>query len=896
MRYYILMAMMLLLGAGSAKASAYDDTSVAGLFPVSNQGREVWNFNPNWRFHLGDVLGAERADYDDTSWGVVSTPHSVKLEPAEASGCRNYQGIAWYRKTFIVPGNRSEIYFEAIMGKQKIYVNGKLAKEHFGGYLPVIVNLKEQGLKKGDKCVVAVMADNSNDKSYPPGKPQYTLDFAYHGGIYRDVWLINKKEVSITNVIEADRRDAGIFVHFSDISEKQAKVFVDVDLQNVGGKARKVKVEQSLLDASGKVLKTISQNVLLAAGDAHQTVRQMFSVRNPHLWSPETPYLYSVVTRIRDGKQVLDGGKTKLGIRSFEFRGKEGFWLNGKKYRQFIGANRHQDFAYVGNALPNSQQWRDVLRLKNAGFNIIRTAHYPQDPSFMDACDELGLLAWEEIPIIDLVPDTPHYADNCERNLREMIRQHYNHPSIINWGYMNEILLCTPWPGTKEWPAFKERTLALAHRLEKVLKDEDPTRKSVMAFNMTNTYNEIGLNLVDVVGWNLYHGWYQGELNGFNHWCEDQHQRYPKKPMIISEWGAGSDQRLHSNSAHAFDFSIEYQQTYIEHYLPFIEEKPWISGCTYWNFIDFNVAERQESMPRVNNKGIAYNDRTLKDVAYYFKSMWRKDIPVVHIASRDWSIRTGHINEPQRIKVYSNMPEVELIVNGRSYGKKSVQNCFAVFDVVLPFGSSTLEAKGFNEVLTDYKNKVDGNTGDVMKIQYNPLPNLAKGEELAINVGSNCYFISSLSQLTWLPDQAYKPGAWGYVGAESKSTTSEIENTIDGPIYQTWREGDLEYRIDAPCGEYEVELLMADVTKSAVQLPNLLAKSNTESSSKDVRFDVSINDERKESDFTPTDGRHYRTAFKRKYIVENNRGSINIQLKSLQGKAFLNGIKIRKLN
>ena len=201
MRYYILMAMMLLLGVGSAKASAYDDTSVAGLFPVSNQGREVWNFNPNWRFHLGDVQGAERADYDDASWEVVSTPHSVKLEPAEASGCRNYQGIAWYRKTFIVPGNRSEIYFEAIMGKQKIYVNGKLAKEHFGGYLPVIVNLKEQGLKKGDKCVVAVMADNSNDKSYPPGKPQYTLDFAYHGGIYRDVWLINKKDVDRKSVV-----------------------------------------------------------------------------------------------------------------------------------------------------------------------------------------------------------------------------------------------------------------------------------------------------------------------------------------------------------------------------------------------------------------------------------------------------------------------------------------------------------------------------------------------------------------------------------------------------------------------------------------------------------------------------------------------------------------------
>ena len=235
------------------------------------------------------------------------------------------------------------------------------------------------------------MADNSNDKSYPPGKPQYTLDFAYHGGIYRDVWLINKKEVSITNVIEADRRDAGIFVHFSDISEKQAKVFVDVDLQNVGGKARKVKVEQSLLDASGKVLKTISQNVLLAAGDAHQTVRQMFSVRNPHLWSPETPYLYSVVTRIKDGKQVLTAERPSWVSAASSSEARKVSGSTARNTASLSVPTVIRDFAYVGNALPNSQQWRDVLRLKNAGFNIIRTAHYPQDPSFMDACDELGI-------------------------------------------------------------------------------------------------------------------------------------------------------------------------------------------------------------------------------------------------------------------------------------------------------------------------------------------------------------------------------------------------------------------------------------------------------------------------------------------------------------------------
>lgn len=178
--------------------------------------------------------------------------------------------------------------------------------------------------------------------------------------------------------------------------------------------------------------------------------------------------------------------------------------MNGKPYK-LRGFNRHQDQAPVGVAVPDEVHRRDIKIMKDLGSNYIRISHYPQDDALLEACDELGLLAWEEIPIVNIVPDTPGYADNCEYNLREMIRQHYSHPSIINWGYMNEILLVTPRPGTKEWPVYKERTVALAKRLEKVLKEEDATRKSVMAYNMTNVYNEIGLNLVDVVGWNLYH-------------------------------------------------------------------------------------------------------------------------------------------------------------------------------------------------------------------------------------------------------------------------------------------------------------------------------------------------------------------------------------------------------
>ena len=841
--------------------------------------REAKTINDNWEFKK----------LAENHWTSVDLPHTYNLDAYQ--GRNYYQGKAEYRRILtlseVIPGRRYFLKIDAASKAASVKVNGINIGTHAGGYTAFTFDITKC-VKKDN--IIEIIVDNARKDICP-----ISADFTFWGGIYRDVWIVSTPDVHFNML---NMGSDGIFVSTPLVNEKQSLVKVVSEVTNDAKKPSTFEVRNELFAPDGKHLQTFKKKVTLKAGETRRLELQSKHISNPELWTPETPILYKVVTSLVDTKtrKAIDEKSHKVGFRWFSFDGEKGFCLNGKPYK-LRGFNRHQDQAPVGVALPDEAHRRDIRLLKELGSNYIRIAHYPQDDALLDACDELGLLAWEEIPIIDLVPDTPGYADNCERNLREMIRQHFNHPSIINWGYMNEILLCTPWPGTKEWPAFKERTLALANRLEKVLKDEDPTRNSVMAFNMNNIYNEIGLNLVDVVGWNLYAGWYERELNGFDRWCEDQHKNYPRKPMIISEWGAGSDLRLHSNSAHAFDFSMEYQQTYIEHYLPFIEKKPWISGCTYWNFIDFNVAERQESMPRVNNKGVAYNDRTLKDVAYYFKSMWRKDVPVVHIASRDWPTRTGSANDIQRIKVYSNLPEVELFVNGKSCGKKKTDNCFANFDAVLPYGISTLKAKGMSEkLLADDLRVKGGNTEDVMNIRYNPLPDLAKGEELAINVGSNCYFISSLSHLTWLPDQAYKAGSWGYIGGENKSTTSEIESTIDGPIYQTWREGNLEYKIDAPKGEYEVELLMADVTKPAIQLPNLLARSNGEALSKDARFDVSINGEIKETDFTPSDGRHYRTAFKRRYIVRNNDTSIHIHLKSLQGKAFLNGIKIRKLD
>ena len=424
--------------------NTFAQTSVAGFFPLENSGRQVWNFNAGWHFHRGDVAGAERQDFNDQQWEIVSTPHTVQLMPAEASGCRNYQGIAWYRKHFVMPketeGRIVTLHFEAIMGKQTIYVNGKQVKEYEGGYLPITIDLTALDVSAGDDCVIAVKTDNSDDKNYPPGKKQMALDFSYHGGIYRDVWLIAKNKVAITDAIEENKvAGGGIFVHYANISEKSAEVFVETEVRNSDSRPRTIAVETTLSattpdgSPSGKTTK-----LKLKSGET-RTVTQHFLVKNPRLWSPETPYLYQLATRIKDGRTCLDGGITRIGIRSIEFRGADashnasGFYLNGKRYHQLIGANRHQDFAYVGNALPNSQQWRDAKRLRDTGFTIIRVAHYPQDPSFMDACDELGLFVIVATPGWQFWNKDPKFAEKVHQNTRSIIRRDRNHPSVLMW-------------------------------------------------------------------------------------------------------------------------------------------------------------------------------------------------------------------------------------------------------------------------------------------------------------------------------------------------------------------------------------------------------------------------------------------------------------------------------
>ena len=412
--------------------------SVAGFYPLEGTGRSVYSMNPAWRFLKGDAKHAEAVDFDDTGWSLVSLPNGLELLPTEASGCINYQGPAWYRKHFTpetgLRGKRLFLHFEAIMGKSKIWINGQLVKKHFGGYLPIVMDITPYVNFDKDN-VIAVYADNSDDPDYPPGKPQASLDFTYCGGIYRDCWLIAHNNVYITDPNYEDTpAGGGLFVSFDAVSDAEASLRFDLQIRNMSRETFKGKVFYELFDRNGRKVRTASVPAL-SPRDSARTVTAMMTVRKPYLWSPESPYLYNLYVYVKDSKgRVVDGYRRRVGIRSIEFKGKDGFWLNGKPYPSpVIGANRHQDFAVVGNAVSNSMHWRDAKKLRDAGLKAIRNAHSPQDPAFMDACDELGLLVIVNTPGWQFWNNKPVFAQRVYSDIRQMVRRDRNHPCIWMW-------------------------------------------------------------------------------------------------------------------------------------------------------------------------------------------------------------------------------------------------------------------------------------------------------------------------------------------------------------------------------------------------------------------------------------------------------------------------------
>lgn len=412
--------------------------SKAGFFEVKNSGREVFNFNVGWRFLKGKMPQAELPGFDDSKWEVVNCPHGLEWISTEASGCNNYQGEAWYRKHFTIDSTIENkvlsLYFEAVMGKCKVWIDGELVAEHFGGFLPFSVDLTGK-LKAGKNHVLAVWADNSDDPDFPPGKAQDVLDFSYFGGIYRDVWLVAKNAVFVSNVNNADIvAGGGVFVRTASITDSDASINVQADIRNTSAETENVQVQLILKDMDGMVvLQSVVPVKIKSLSSAR--INKDLTIEQARLWSPDNPFLYRLEVLVQNKKkETIDGVATKVGVRIIDFRGQDGFFLNNKPYPgKLMGVNRHQDHAYVGNALPNMGQWLDARILKDAGCDIIRAAHYPVDPAFMDACDALGLFYIVATPGWQFWNEKPIFAQRVFNDIRNMVRRDRNHPCVLMW-------------------------------------------------------------------------------------------------------------------------------------------------------------------------------------------------------------------------------------------------------------------------------------------------------------------------------------------------------------------------------------------------------------------------------------------------------------------------------
>lgn len=413
--------------------------STAGFYAIPHGPRKVFNFNPGWRFFKGAVPGAENPAFDDKAWEVVAAPHGLEVEKENASGMRNYQGVAWYRKSFVTPAGantqRLLVYFEGVMGKSICWINGHKVAEHFGGYLPFSADISQYLAPEGQNNVIAVMADNADDPSYPPGKPQSDLDFTYLGGMYRDVFLIQTAPVHVSFTTESNTiAGGGVYVAVKDVNGQSARLDVRTEIVNQSGAAANVTLRSTLEDAGGKKILQEEKHFSLAAGASRQLLQQM-DPKQVHLWHPDDPYLHFIRTEVLLNGKVTDSYRTRFGIRLFEMRGNDGFFVN-KKYigYKLSGVNRHQDYVYVGNALVNSGQWRDAKLLREGGVNIVRGAHYPLDPAFMDACDELGLLVTVATPGWQFFnTENPLFEKRIGQDVRNMVRRDRNYAAILLW-------------------------------------------------------------------------------------------------------------------------------------------------------------------------------------------------------------------------------------------------------------------------------------------------------------------------------------------------------------------------------------------------------------------------------------------------------------------------------
>lgn len=796
--------------------------------PQATRQRERELLNEGWRFTTGDLSGASESNFNDAGWTEVTIPHTWNAQDANDDEAGYYRGSGWYRSALKIrkqyEGKRLFLYFEGANQVADVYVEGEHVGHHVGGYQAFSVEITDQVAKvKVDRhATIAVRVDNSHDPDIPP----LSADFTFFGGMYRNVWLVVTEPVHLDLL---DHASSGVYVDTPLVNNSAATVRVRSRVVNDLDIEATVSVHNVVMDHRGETVVQAKSSVRLGAGEVREIEQTLPTISRPQLWSPESPYLYKVATVVEGASHSGDRVDAPLGLRWFSVDAATGFYLNGAHY-PLRGSNRHQDQVGQGNALTDEEHVRDLQLIKEMGANVVRLAHYPQAPAVLEAADELGLVLWEEAPLVNSITMTEAFTQNSIDMQIEMIRQHYNHPSIIFWGYMNEILLVTPRPMPE---GYIQAVVDLAQALEDVTRAEDLSRLTVMAVNRdtANRYNTSGLTAVPmIVAWNLYYNWYYGNLEGFAEHLDRERANYPARPLWVSEYGADTDSRLHrvdveqlpvnpeSGRVSYQDQSIEFGELFHETYVQAINERPWLVGTTLWAQFEFGSERRSGSIPHVNQKGIMHPDRTPKDVYFYYQAQWL-ETSVLRIASHEWQHRAGTAWDAapgagpqpvtQPVKVYTNLDRVELLHDGKSLGVQNIGNGrVAVWDV--PFHD------GRNDIVAVGQDTAGRRVQDEVKIAfaYNA-PQLSDPsvpfDRLALSAGAIVQYTDP-DELVWIEDREYTEGSWGAVGGTSGLAGEWTNGSSEDPLYQTYREGMSAYKFAVPDGHYEVRLRFADPT------------------------------------------------------------------------------------
>ncbi len=605
--------------------------------------RKIVNFNAKWAFtKMADAVPTEIS----TKWDFVNLPHSWNAIDGQDGGNDYYRGTCYYAKKLdkmdLPEADRYYIEIKGANSSADLYLNGRNLAHHDGGYSTWRVDITDT-LERENLFVIAV--DNTaNDRVYPQ-----VADFTFYGGLYRDVNIIcvNKNHFDLDYFggpgIQVTPEITG--------SDAKIKILTYVNQDDPG-----LSVLYSIKDAEGHVIDSVEED----------TVAEM-EIKNVHLWhGRKDPYLYTAVAQLKINGRVVDEISTRFGCRTFKIDPENGFILNGEEY-PLRGVSRHQDRWGIGNALLPEHHEEDMDLICEVGATTIRLAHYQHDQYFYDLCDERGMVVWAEIPYI-----SNHMAtgrENTISQMKELIVQNYNHPSIVVWGLSNEISM----KGDSDPDLLENHNI-----LNDLCHEMDKTRPTTIAVVSPCSIESPYIQIPDVVSYNHYFGWYGGDTTMNGPWFDKFHERHPNIPIGCSEYGCEA-LNWHTSNPTQGDYTEEYQSYYHEELIKQLFTRKYMWATHVWNMFDFGADARSEGGENgQNHKGLVTFDRKYKKDSFYAYKAWLSDEPFVHLCSKRYIDR---VEDVTRVTVYSNQPEVELLVNGFSLGKKTAEDHFFYFDV-----------------------------------------------------------------------------------------------------------------------------------------------------------------------------------------------------------------------